>query len=43
MATMAQEETQGFREKEELLVHEAPQASGERMEKKETQCLFQVQ
>lgn len=40
MATMAQEVTLGFQEKEELLARKAPQAFLGKMEKKEIQCSF---
>lgn len=42
MATMAQEVTQGFQEKEELLAPKAPQAFLGKKEKKEIQCSFQL-
>lgn len=42
MATMAQEVTQDYQEREELLASEAPRASLGKMERKEAQCSFQV-
>lgn len=42
MATMDQEVIQGFQEKEELLVPEAPQAFLGKLEKKEILCSFLV-